>query len=84
MSHLQDLAMVLLQLEEGAIYLWGGCVSQDFSESSRRKLESTIEIFDPHLETWEEHPATGVATTSWIVCRSLHLTVGFIVLVWWI
>ena len=40
-------------------YLWGGRV-QDFSESGRRKLASTIEIFDPYLETWEEHPTTGV------------------------
>ena len=40
-------------------YLWGGCV-QDFTESGRRKLASTIEIFDPNLETWEEHPTTGV------------------------
>ena len=40
-------------------YLRGGYV-QDFSASGRRKLTSTIEIFDPHLETWEEHPTTGV------------------------
>ena len=39
-------------------YLWGGCV-QDFSESGRRKLASTIEIFDPYLETWKEHHTTG-------------------------
>ena len=43
----------------GRCYLWGGCV-QDFSASGRRKLASTIEIFGPHLETWEEHPTTGV------------------------
>ena len=43
----------------GRCYLWGGCV-QDFSESGRRKLASTIEIFDPHLETWEERHTTGV------------------------
>ena len=40
-------------------YLWGGCV-QDFSASGRRKLASTVEIFDPYLETWEEHHTTGV------------------------
>ena len=40
-------------------YLWGGCI-QDFTESGRRKLASTVEIFDPYLETWEEHPTTGV------------------------
>ena len=44
---------------EGKCYLWGGCV-QDFSASGRRKLASTIEIFDPYLETWEEHHTTGL------------------------
>ena len=43
----------------GRCYLRGGCV-QDLSASGRRKLPSTIEIFDPHLETWKEHPTTGV------------------------
>ena len=44
----------------GRCYLWGGWFAQDFSESGRRKLTSTAEIFDPYLETWEEHPTTGV------------------------
>ena len=43
----------------GRCYLRGGHV-QDLSASGRRKLPSTIEIFDPYLETWEEHPTTGV------------------------
>ena len=43
----------------GRCYLWGGHV-QDFTEKGRRKLASTIEIFDPYLETWEKHPTTGV------------------------
>ena len=43
----------------GKCYLWGGYV-QDFSESGRRKLASTVDIFDPYLKTWEEHPTTGV------------------------
>ena len=43
----------------GRCYLWGGCV-QDFTESGRRKLALTVEIFDPHLGTWEEHHTTGV------------------------
>ena len=43
----------------GRCYLWGGCV-QDFTESGRRELASTVKIFDPHLETWEEHPTAGV------------------------
>ena len=43
----------------GRCYLWGGRV-QDFSASGRRKLTSNVEIFDPHLETWEKHHTTGV------------------------
>ena len=43
----------------GRCYLRGGRV-QDFSASGRRKLLSTVEIFDPHLGTWEEHLTTGV------------------------
>ena len=43
----------------GRCYLWGGVVP-DFSESGRRKLVSTIEIFDPYLETWENHSTTGI------------------------
>ena len=43
----------------GKCYLWGGIV-QNFTESDRKKLASTVNIFDPHLETWEEHTTTGV------------------------
>ena len=43
----------------GRGYFWGGRV-QDFSESARRKLASTIEIFDPYLKAWKKHPITGV------------------------
>ena len=43
----------------GRCYLWGGRV-QDFTASGRKKLASTVDIFDPYLETWEEHPTTGV------------------------
>ena len=43
----------------GRCYLRGGHV-QDLSESGRKKLVSTIEIFDPCLETWEVHHTTGV------------------------
>ena len=43
----------------GRCYLWGGHI-QDFSGSGRRKLAATIQIFDPYLETWEEHHTTGV------------------------
>ena len=56
----------------GRCYLWGGCV-HDFSESGRRKLASTMDIFDPYLETWEEHPTTGVPPPGLYdgVCTSL-------------
>ena len=43
----------------GRCYLWGGYVP-DLSVSNRRKLASTVEIFDPFLKTWEKHPTTGV------------------------
>ena len=42
----------------GKCYLWGGFV-QDFFGNGRKKLVSTVEIFDPYLKTWEKHPTTG-------------------------
>ena len=42
----------------GKCYLLGGFV-QDFLGNGRKKLVSTVEIFDPYLETWEKHPTTG-------------------------
>ena len=44
----------------GRGYLWGGRV-QDTFKSGRMKLASTIEIFDPCLETWEKQSTTGAA-----------------------
>ena len=40
-------------------YLWGGHV-QGITGSKRRELASTIEIFDPYLETWDKRSTTGV------------------------
>ena len=40
-------------------FLWGGCVP-DFSASGRKKLASTVEIFDPYLEMWEQRATSGV------------------------
>ena len=56
----------------GRCYLWGGHV-QDLSKSGRRKLTSTIETFDPYLETWEKHPTTGVSPPGlyYEACTSL-------------
>jgi len=42
----------------GKCYFWGGFV-QDFYGNGRKKLVSTVEIFDPNLKTWEKHPTTG-------------------------
>ena len=45
----------------GRCYLLGGFVQDfDFSESDRRMVASTVEIFDPKLQTWERHSTTGV------------------------
>ena len=56
----------------GRCYLWGGRV-QEFSDSGKRKLASTVEIFDPYLETWEKHPTTGVPPSGLFAgaCTSL-------------
>ena len=56
----------------GKCYLWGGRV-QDFSESGIRKLTSTVEIFDPHLEAWEKCHTTGVPPPGvyFAACTSL-------------
>ena len=42
----------------GRCYLWGGVV-QDFLGIDRKKLVSTVEIFDPNLETWKYVLTTG-------------------------
>lgn len=44
----------------GRCFLWGGCI-QDFSASGRKKLASTVEIFDPYLEVWERQATSGVS-----------------------
>ena len=43
----------------GRCFLWGGCVP-DFSASGKKKLASTVEIFDPYLEVWEQQSTSGV------------------------
>jgi len=43
----------------GRCFLWGGHVP-DFSASGRKKLASTVEIFDPFLEVWEQQSTSGV------------------------
>ena len=39
------------------LYLWGGR-TEDFSASSRRKLASVVEIYDPYLEAWQQKATT--------------------------
>ena len=54
-------------------YLWGGIVTDLFTVGRRKKLASTIDIFDPYLATWEQHPTTGVPPPELFygVCTSL-------------
>ena len=40
-------------------YLWGGR-TQDFHHGGKDKLRSTVNVFDPYLETWQEQRTTGV------------------------
>ena len=39
--------------------MWGGC-TQDFHHGGQDKLNSTVNVFDPYLETWQEQRTTGV------------------------
>ena len=43
----------------GRCFLWGGRVA-DSSATGRKKLASTVDIFDPYLEMWEQHATSGV------------------------
>ena len=57
-------------------YLWGGR-TEDFSESSKRKLASVVEIYHPYrLEMWEQRATTGVPPPGLIAggCTSLNKT----------
>ena len=39
--------------------MWGG-LTQDFLHGGKDKLKSTVNVFDPYLETWQEQRPTGV------------------------
>ena len=39
--------------------MWGGH-TQDFHHGGQDKLKSTVNVFDPYLETWQEQRTTGV------------------------
>ena len=40
-------------------YVWGGR-TKDFHHGGQDKLKSTVNVFDPSLETWQEQRTTGV------------------------
>jgi len=50
----------------GKTYLWGG-LTQDFHQGGKDILWSTVNVFDPYLETWKEQHTTGVPP------RGIHL-----------
>ena len=39
------------------LYMWGGRTA----ESSRKKLTSVVEIYDPYFEAWQQEATTGVS-----------------------
>ena len=43
----------------GKTYLWGG-ITQDFLQGGKDILRSTVNVFNHHLETWEEEHTTGM------------------------
>jgi len=57
----------------GRCFLWGGCVP-DFSASGKKKLASTVEIFDPYQEIWEQQPTSGVPPPGLYSGRSVSLS----------
>ena len=40
-------------------YMWGG-ITKDFLRGGQDQLKSTVNVFDPYLETWQEQHTTGV------------------------
>ena len=55
------------------LYMWGG-QTENFNESSRRKLASVVEIYDPYLEAWQQEATTGVPPPGLYLggCTSVH------------
>ena len=46
--------------------MWGGR-TQDFLHGGQDKLKSTVNVFDPYLETWQEQRTTGVPPRGFYV-----------------
>ena len=44
----------------GRLFLWGGRVPDFSASSGRKKLASTVEIFDPYQEIWEQQSTSGL------------------------
>ena len=55
------------------LYMWGG-LTEGSSESSRKKLASVVEIYDPYLEAWQQEATTGVPPPGLYIggCTSVH------------
>ena len=54
--------------------MWGGR-TQDFHHGGRDKLKSTVNFFDPYLETWQEQCTTGVPPRGLVSGAAVaHLT----------
>ena len=55
------------------LYMWGGR-TENFSESSRWKVASVVEIYDPYLEAWQQEATTGVPPPGLLAggCTSVH------------
>ena len=47
----------------GRCFLWGGRVP-DFSAGGREQIASTVDIFDPYLEVWEQKATSGVSPSG--------------------
>ena len=55
------------------LYMWGGLTEASI-ESSRRKLASVVEIYNPYLEAWQQEATTGVPPPGLYTggCTSVH------------
>lgn len=44
---------------DGKLYVWGGHTKK-FSSQAKRKLASTLHVFNPIMESWKDQSTTGV------------------------
>ena len=57
----------------GKLYTWGGR-TQDFSDHSKRQLQSVVETFDPYMELREQTPTRGVPPPG--IYHGAHTAIG--------